>query len=93
MRPIIKAPYKPTIGDTPATKAKATASGTSASATVRPENTSSLSVPWLLSNNVYFTDYAILIPDSGNEPAKIENNSARDICWCRSKFGAETFMF
>ena len=35
------AEYKPMTGDTPATKANATASGTKASATVRPERVSS----------------------------------------------------
>ena len=38
--PIINAPYKPTNGSIPATKAKATASGTSARATVNPERIS-----------------------------------------------------
>ena len=42
--PIKNAEYKPMIGDTPATKAKAIASGTSAKATVIPERTSSLAV-------------------------------------------------
>ena len=40
IKPTIKAAYKPTKGSTPATKAKATASGTSAKATVIPERTS-----------------------------------------------------
>ena len=40
--PIIKAPYNPTIGDKPATKANATASGTNAIATVKPDKISSL---------------------------------------------------
>ena len=43
--PIIKAPYKPTMGDMPATKAKATASGTSAKATVIPDKRSFLILP------------------------------------------------
>jgi len=38
----MKAPYKPTKGSTPATNAKATASGTNANATVKPESTSFL---------------------------------------------------
>ena len=42
IRPIIKAPYNPTSGSMPATKEKATASGTSAKATVRPERISFL---------------------------------------------------
>ena len=45
INPIIKAPYKPTIGDTPATKAKATASGTKAKATVNPERMSFFTLP------------------------------------------------
>ena len=45
IKPIIKAPYKPIIGDIPATNANATASGTNASATVKPESKSSLTVP------------------------------------------------
>ena len=40
--PIIKAPYKPTKGSIPATKANATASGTSANATVSPDSISFL---------------------------------------------------
>ena len=36
INPTIKAAYKPTNGSTPATKAKATASGTKANATVNP---------------------------------------------------------
>ena len=40
INPIINAAYKPTSGSTPATKAKATASGTSARATVIPERIS-----------------------------------------------------
>ena len=40
MRPTIKAAYRPVKGGTPATKAKATASGTSANATVNPANIS-----------------------------------------------------
>jgi hypothetical protein len=36
----MKAAYKPTKGSTPATNANATASGTSAKATVRPDNIS-----------------------------------------------------
>ena len=40
--PIIKAAYSPTNGDKPAIRANATASGTNASATVRPERTSVL---------------------------------------------------
>ena len=47
INPIIKAAYKPTKGGTPATKAKATASGTSARATVTPDNRS-LRTFWLL---------------------------------------------
>ena len=39
-RPITKAAYRPVRGESPAIKAKATASGTSAKATVRPERTS-----------------------------------------------------
>ena len=50
-KPIIKAPYKPTIGEIPATKAKATASGTSAKATVNPESRSSFTEPCFLSIN------------------------------------------
>ena len=46
--PIKNAPYKPTKGFTPATKANATASGTSAKATVRPERTSSFTLPTCL---------------------------------------------
>ncbi len=42
MRPTMKAAYSPTSGCTCATKAKAMASGTSASATVRPLSTHSL---------------------------------------------------
>lgn len=38
--PIMKAPYSPTSGSIPAIKAKATASGTSASATVKPDKMS-----------------------------------------------------
>ena len=56
IKPTIKAVYKPTKGSTPATKAKATASGTSASATVRPDNKSFLIVATRLgwnSNMVY----------------------------------------
>jgi hypothetical protein len=56
--PIIKAPYKPTIGDIPATKAKATASGTKAKATVNPERISFFTLPPLeasIKSNV-FTD-------------------------------------
>ena len=41
-RPTMKAAYSPTRGSTPATKAKATASGTRARATVRPERISFL---------------------------------------------------
>jgi hypothetical protein len=40
IRPTIKAAYNPTRGSTPATKAKATASGTRARATVIPDKTS-----------------------------------------------------
>src|SRR5690606_447102 len=40
--PIINAAYNPVRGDNPAISAKATASGTSAIATVRPDNTSVL---------------------------------------------------
>ena len=40
IKPIINAAYRPIIGSTPATNAKATASGTSAKATVIPESTS-----------------------------------------------------
>ena len=40
MRPTIKAAYSPTRGSTPATKAKAIASGTKARATVKPANIS-----------------------------------------------------
>ena len=36
INPTIKAAYNPTRGSTPATKAKATASGTKANATVKP---------------------------------------------------------
>ena len=46
-KPIINAPYKPIIGDIPATKAKATASGTKAKATVKPDNISSFILPLL----------------------------------------------
>ena len=42
INPIIKAAYKPTIGFTPATKANAIASGTSANATVSPAKSSIL---------------------------------------------------
>ena len=45
IKPIIKAPYRPTIGETPATKAKATASGTSARATVIPDKMSFFRLP------------------------------------------------
>jgi hypothetical protein len=38
--PITKAAYKPVRGDKPAIKAKATASGIKARATVKPESTS-----------------------------------------------------
>ena len=44
-KPIIKAPYKPTIGEIPATKAKATASGTKAKATVSPDKMSFFILP------------------------------------------------
>ena len=40
IKPIIKAAYKPIMGSSPATKAKATASGTNAKATVVPDSTS-----------------------------------------------------
>ena len=40
IKPTINAAYRPTKGSTPATKAKATASGTNARATVRPESMS-----------------------------------------------------
>ena len=40
IKPTINAAYKPTKGSTPATKAKATASGTNANATVIPERIS-----------------------------------------------------
>ena len=40
INPIMKAAYSPTRGSTPATKAKATASGINANATVIPDNTS-----------------------------------------------------
>ncbi len=42
IKPTINAAYKPTSGSTLATKAKATASGTSANATVKPDSTSFL---------------------------------------------------
>jgi hypothetical protein len=42
MIPMIKAPYRPTIGSNPATNANATASGTNASATVSPDSISFL---------------------------------------------------
>jgi hypothetical protein len=42
IRQIIKAAYNPIIGETPAMMANATASGTKAKATVRPERRSSL---------------------------------------------------
>ena len=45
IKPIINAPYKPTIGEIPATKAKATASGTRARATVIPDKRSSFTLP------------------------------------------------
>ena len=48
IRPTMKAAYRPTSGSTPATKAKATASGTRARATVRPDSTSFLTVAALL---------------------------------------------
>ena len=51
INPTIKAAYKPTNGSTPATKAKATASGTSANATVRPDNTSFFKLDTLLACN------------------------------------------
>ena len=41
IKPMIKAVYKPTNGLTPAINEKATASGTKAKATVKPDNTSS----------------------------------------------------
>ena len=41
IRQMIKAAYNPMMGVTPAIIAKATASGTSASATVKPDRTSS----------------------------------------------------
>ena len=47
----MKAPYKPTTGETPATKAKATASGTKAKATVNPDKTSSLILPCVFDTN------------------------------------------
>ena len=40
INPTIKAAYNPTIGETPATKAKAIASGTSANETVKPDSIS-----------------------------------------------------
>ena len=40
IKPTINAAYKPTSGSTPATKANAIASGTSARATVKPDKTS-----------------------------------------------------
>ena len=43
--PIMKAPYRPTSGGMPATKAKATASGTSAKATVKPDRMSFFGLP------------------------------------------------
>ena len=52
IKPIIKAPYNPTIGEIPATNAKATASGTSARATVSPERISSFTLPFVLSINL-----------------------------------------
>jgi len=44
INPTINAAYKPTRGSTPAINAKATASGTKARATVRPDRTSFLMV-------------------------------------------------
>lgn len=49
INPIMKAPYKPMIGEIPATKANATASGTKARATVKPESTSSFILPFVRS--------------------------------------------
>ncbi len=49
INPTINAAYSPTSGSTPATKAKATASGTSASATVIPERMSALGL-WVMLN-------------------------------------------
>ncbi len=46
MRQRKNAEYRPMTGDTPATKANATASGTSARATVRPDRESSLRLRW-----------------------------------------------
>ena len=60
-KPIIKAPYKPTIGEIPATKAKATASGTRAKATVRPDKTSSFILPLVRSMNLKFLSDIICI--------------------------------
>ena len=57
-KPIVKAAYKPTNGSTPANNAKATASGTSARATVKPDKKSFLALigAYLLinENNIFF---------------------------------------
>ena len=57
MMPTINAACNPTIGSTPATKAKATASGTRASATVNPERMSArrriLGLLWSLNIDLY----------------------------------------
>jgi len=45
IRHMRNAPYRPTMGGMPATKEKATASGTRAKATVSPENISALTLP------------------------------------------------
>lgn len=55
INPIMKAPYNPTKGSMPATKAKATASGTSASATVIPERTSFFGLPTKLLKNCFIS--------------------------------------
>ena len=51
IKPTIKAAYKPTNGPTPATKAKAIASGTNAKATVRPDSTSFFRLDTLLAGS------------------------------------------
>ena len=49
-RPTMNAAHNPTWGDTPAIKAKATASGTNANATVKPDKTSFFKFRGLLNN-------------------------------------------
>jgi hypothetical protein len=49
IKPKIKAVYSPTIGETPAIKEKAIASGTSATATTKPDK-----ISFLIFADVYF---------------------------------------